>query len=216
MCVYFPTIAAVLWPLICWMVAMPSHMLSTAYKRGKLSHPARRITKLTEEDTLRTPLSDADLTNLRRAAREDIDPRVWLFLEFAINTSMRQSEIGRARFCDVQWHRNRLLLWKAKAGARLQPLTATLVEILRAERAERPEEERNGWIFPARSKTGHVNQFNKSFRRVVVAAGLPPETVTPHLLRHTAITRLAERGLSVANSRLIVAGSAPSFNRPCT
>lgn len=183
-------------------LATLSHMLSTGYKRGKLAHPPHRITKLTEEDTLRTPLSDADLAKLRRAAREDIDPRIWLFLEFAINTSMRQSEIGRARFCDVQWDRNRLLLWKAKAGARLQPLTPGLVEILRAEQADRPQDKRNGWIFPARSTTGHVNQFNKPFSRVVVAAGLP-ETVTPHLLRHTAITRLAERGLGVATIQQI-------------
>lgn len=179
-------------------LATLNHMLSTAYKRGKLIQPAHRITKLTEELTPRTPLSDGDLAKLRRAAIKDIDPRIALFIELAIDTSMRQSEVGRAKFSDIQWDRRRLILWRAKAGRRYQPLSSRIVELLREEQSSRPEGERDGWIFPARSKTGHVNQFNKVFRRVVISAGLSTEQVTPHLLRHTAVTRLAERGVPVS------------------
>jgi integrase len=35
------------------------------------------------------------------------------------------------------------------------------------------------------------------FRRVVIAAGLDPTKVTPHTLRHTAITDLAETGATI-------------------
>jgi integrase len=184
-------------------LATLSHMLSTALDRRKLLAPPCRIRRLKEELTPRTPLTDADLAKLRQAAREDVAPRLWLFVEFAMDTSMRQSEVGRARFCDVQWDKRRLILWRAKGGRRYQPLSDRLVKLLAEERQNRPEEDRDGWIFPASTKTGHVLQFNSRFSRAVVAAGLSPDCVTPHLLRHSAVTRLAERGIGVATIQKI-------------
>ncbi len=56
----------------------------------------------------------------------------------------------------------------------------------------------DGWIFPnSRSASGHYKSMKTPFRRVAVAAGLDPRTVTPHTLRHTAITDLAETGAAV-------------------
>ena len=50
-----------------------------------------------------------------------------------------------------------------------------------------------GWIFPGRysdTKTGHRLNFRDGFRRAVGAAGMDPYTITPHVMRHTAVTRL--------------------------
>ena len=40
------------------------------------------------------------------------------------------------------------------------------------------------------SATGHTSDVRKAFRRVVVAAGLDPDKVVRHTLRHTAITHM--------------------------
>jgi hypothetical protein len=52
-------------------------------------------------------------------------------LEFGLGTAMRHREILGARFDQIDWVRRRLHIPKAKAGAREQPLTAALVEILK-------------------------------------------------------------------------------------
>jgi site-specific recombinase XerD len=55
-----------------------------------------------------------------------------------------------------------------------------------------------GWIFPTRrkklAKVGHRTRMDRPFKRAVRAAGLDPETVTPHVMRHTAITNLVKSG----------------------
>jgi integrase len=53
----------------------------------------------------------------------------------------------------------------------------------------------DGWIFPSTTSTsGHIHGMKKAFRRCVERAGLDAKEVTPHTLRHTAITNLAETG----------------------
>ena len=79
---------------------------------------------------------------------------------------------------------------------RNQPLTRGITEILKRERdmARDPE----GWVFPnPRNTSGHFDRLISPFRRVVERAGLDPKVVTPHVLRHTAITRLAEIGADI-------------------
>jgi integrase len=56
----------------------------------------------------------------------------------------------------------------------------------------------NGWIFPSRNtSSGHIEQLSAAFSRGVRRAGLDTKTVTPHVMRHTAITRLAVTGADI-------------------
>ena len=71
-----------------------------------------------------------------------------------------------------------------------QPLPQWLVDILLKERESAADPD--GWIFPsARTKTGHIEQMNGAFTRCVEVAGLDPSKVSPHTMRHTALTRFA-------------------------
>lgn len=45
--------------------------------------------------------------------------------------------------------------------------------------------------------------MDKPFRRAVVAAGLNPKEITPHIMRHTAITRLVKAGVDLATIQRI-------------
>ena len=56
----------------------------------------------------------------------------------------------------------------------------------------------SGWIFPSsRSKSGHIESMEDSFARCVRTAGMDPAVVVPHVMRHTAITRLAATGADI-------------------
>jgi integrase len=90
----------------------------------------------------------------------------------------------------------RLFVPKAKAGQREQPITKELATILKTERERRDDQD--GWIFatprPNASLSGHRFRMDKPFRDAVIRAGLDPKLITPHVMRHTAITRLVQSG----------------------
>jgi site-specific recombinase XerD len=39
--------------------------------------------------------------------------------------------------------------------------------------------------------------MDRSFRKAVITAKLDPDTITPHVMRHTAITKLAQAGVDI-------------------
>ncbi|MGA8322991.1 MAG: tyrosine-type recombinase/integrase [Xanthobacteraceae bacterium] len=66
---------------------------------------------------------------------------------------------------------------------------------------EESRADKKGWIFPSprptTSLTGHRDRMDKPFRRAVIGAGLDPRIVTPHVMRHTAITKLVQCGVDL-------------------
>jgi len=112
---------------------------------------------------------------------------------------MRHSEILRTRFDHLDAANLRLFIPDAKAGQREQPITAELAAILKREQEMR--EDQDGWIFPSprptASLTGHRYRMGKPFRRAVISAGMNPTSITPHVMRHTAITKLVQAGVDL-------------------
>ena len=145
-------------------------------------------------------LDDAGKARLLKAALADSNPYIWLFIMLGLHTSLRHSEILSARFEHLDAKRRRLRA-KVKGGRwREQPLTRTISEILEREREMATDPE--GWVFPnPKSASGHYESMKAPFRRAAVAASLDPRAVTPHTLRHTAITDLAETGAAVQTVR---------------
>jgi Phage integrase family len=85
---------------------------------------------------------------------------------------------------------------QAKGGAREQPITESLAITLRGYVEAGDEEQK--WLFPStRSASGYTMNIEKSFRRVVAAAGLDLRQVVRHTLRHTAITHLVQAGVDL-------------------
>jgi integrase len=112
---------------------------------------------------------------------------------------MRHREILRARFDWLDFDKRRLFIPNAKGGRREQPITPQLAKILRRERKTRVD--KHGWIFPLprpnRSRAGYRDRMAKPFRNAVLRAGLDPKIVTPHVMRHTAITKLVQAGVDL-------------------
>lgn len=81
---------------------------------------------------------------------------------------------------------------------REQPIPPNLAETLQKEWLQLGEP--MSWVFPTRSVTAkypHRQNMAPQFRRAVVRAKLHPDKVTPHVLRHTAITSLVQAGVDL-------------------
>jgi len=133
-----------------------------------------------------------------RAAIGSPDPDLYLFVAFGLNTAMRHGEILAARWDQLDLANRRLFIPDAKAGQRDQPLTSELADLLAQERDMR--EDCKGWIFPSPhqdSKTGHRARMDRPFDEAAKNAGLDPELITPHVMRHTAITKLVQAGVDL-------------------
>lgn len=178
-------------------LATLSHLLNSAVEWGWLRRTTTKIRRLDEGMGRIIALSDDEMDALMRAAVADSNPYVWLFVCFGLNTAMRHSEIMQSRFDQIDWQHNRLLIPRAKAGGRQQPITPELMEILRREREMAADPA--GYIFPtSRIGTGKPQcRMTYPFARVVKAAGLDPKRVTPHTLRHTAVTNLVRAGVDL-------------------
>jgi integrase len=153
---------------------------------------------LTESAGRIIALTDREADALVAAAMASADPDLWLFIVFGLHTAMRHAEIMAARWDQLDLANRRLFIPDAKAGQREQPITSELTEILAAEREMR--QDRDGWIFPsphANNKAGHRSPMGRPFREAVIRAGLDAELVTPHVMRHTAITKLVQAGVDL-------------------
>ena len=174
-------------------LAIYRHMGNKLLEWGKIRAPMAMI-KLEPVDNRREYILDDDAKKaLIGATTVDSNPYIWLFIQVGLHTSLRHREILAARFDGLHPARRRLTVRVKGGDIREQPLTRTITETLKRERemADDPD----GWIFPnSGSHSGHFDSMKSPFRRCVIRAGLDPNKVTPHTMRHTAITELAETG----------------------
>ncbi len=169
------------------------HMANKLHEWKKIGSPMAMI-KLEGVDNRRDFILTTDQKiALLDTALGDSNDRLWLFVMLGLHTSLRHAEILSARFENFDSSRRRLRV-RVKGGEwREQPLTRTIVEALERERSMAADPD--GWVFPnPRSSSGHTERMKKAFRRAVIGAGMDPTKVTPHTMRHTAITEMAETG----------------------
>lgn len=143
-------------------------------------------------------LPDADKRALMKAAIGDQDPLTWLFVAVAMGTGMRHAEILRIQWSEIDFASRRIYVGKAKAGQREQPIPPNLADRLQAEWDQLGQPE--GYLFPTSrkdAKSPYRRSMADQFRRTVKRAKLNPAKVTPHVLRHTAITELVQAGVDL-------------------
>jgi integrase len=179
-------------------LATLSHLFNRAVEWRWLERIPTRPKKLAESAGRIIALTDEECDRLMRAAIAGADPDLWLFVAFGLNTAMRHSEILASRWDQLDFVNRRLFVPDAKAGQREQPITPELAELLAAEREMR--QDRDGWIFPSPhddSKTGHRARLDRPFKDAARRAGLDPALITPHVMRHTAVTKLVQAGVDL-------------------
>lgn len=158
-------------------------------------------------------LSVAEVDRLLNAARKATDGRTGrdlvrtarfhALIEILYATGMRVSElVGLPR--SVLNGDPRVLTIKGKGGReRLVPINSAARAALDRYLAlgTNPDDGLspmlpNKWLFPSRGAEGHLTRqrFAQDLKEAAVAAGLDPERVSPHVLRHAFASHLLDRG----------------------
>lgn len=149
-------------------------------------------------------LSEAEVERLFEAiARRDGPEAIRLacLLELLYGAGLRVSELVGLPYPPVEGD-PRLLRVRGKGDKeRMVPLHDAAIAALRAYEAVRGRFLPKGakvsrWLFPSRSKAGHLTRarFHQLLDAVAVEAGIDPARVSPHVLRHAFATHLLAGG----------------------
>lgn len=158
-------------------------------------------------------LSIAEVEGLLETARRRIDTavgrerlralRLHAMLEVLYASGMRVSELvalprqvltGDPRVLTItgKGRRERLVPLNSEARMALDRYLAALAHPEDGATPVRPGK----WLFPARSAEGHVTRqhLGVELKELAAEAGLDPERVSPHVLRHAFASHLLDRG----------------------
>jgi integrase len=177
-------------------LAVLSHLLNQAIEWKWIKSRSAKIVRFKEDNQRIVYLTHDQCVALTDAAASDHNDNVHAFVMVGLHTGMRHAEILSIRRDEVDLGKRAIWVPQAKAGAREQPITRNLAEYL----AHRMDMLPPGceWLFPSPgSVTGHAHTIRKAFCRSVKRAGLDPYQITPHTLRHTAITHLVQAGVDL-------------------
>ena len=175
--------------------------------------PAARIAGPRPARRLPGTLSVAEVDRLLAAARagpggEAKRARLACLVELLYATGLRVSELVSLPAASARGN-PRMLLVSGKGGReRMVPLSApareALAAWLRLRDAEEAERRAKGtrrarplpWLFPSRGKGGHLTRvaFYQALKALAAQAGLEPERISPHTLRHAFATHLLANG----------------------
>lgn len=128
--------------------------------------------------------------------------RLYCLIEVLYATGLRVSElVGLPR--NVLQGDGKMLTIKGKGGReRLVPLNAGARRALRAYTKLIDGDEsisrslKAKWLFPSNGAQGHLTRqrFAQELKEVAIEAGIAPENVSPHVLRHAFASHLLDRG----------------------
>jgi len=183
-------------------LAVLSHVLNKALEWVWMPHKNVVIRRLKESTGRITYLTINQAKELVSCAMKDGCPHIYPFIVIALETSMRKTEILSIQKSNIDLKRRVIYIPRAKSGPREQPITQHLADFL-AEyiAASQPGTD---WLFPSpAAREGRRIDIRKPFRRVVEAAGLDPDQVVRHTLRHTAITHLVQAGVDLPTVKRI-------------
>jgi integrase len=183
-------------------LAVLSHLFNKAIEWGWIQARPAIIRRFPESQGRIAYLTVDQIKALVECAKQDQNPQIYPFIVIGLETAMRKMEILRIRKEDIDLERRMIFIPQAKAGSREQPITKHLADFLKSHMEVLPEG--SLWLFPSvAAKDGHTTDVRKAFRRVVSAAGLNPDEVVRHTLRHTAITHLIQAGVDLPTVKRI-------------
>lgn len=182
-------------------LALIGHLYNIAIKEWKIGlpfNPVANIRKPSPGPGRNHRISKVDHERLLLALREYSNPMLAWIYEVALETAMRAGEILNLKVQDVDLERRILSLKDTKNGsARTVPLSKDAVRVL-TEALTYPVRPRDcDLVFfgePGRERKRGPYQFNKAWLEIKQDLGLAE--LHFHDVRHEAVSRLVEAGLS--------------------
>lgn len=163
-------------------------------------NPAARVPLAKEEKRTRFAQPD-ELPRLFKALRSEPNRDLRDFVLLALFTGARRGDLVAMRWENVFLSAEGKAHWEVPNPKNSEPYNIALVpeacRILddRSRRARRADGTRSPWVFPSRSKSGHVVDFKKGWERTRRRAGLPDLRI--HDLRRTLGSWQAAAGTSL-------------------
>ncbi|MCT4559422.1 MAG: site-specific tyrosine recombinase XerD [Pelagimonas sp.] len=192
-----------------------------AFEEGlREDNPAVQITGPGREKKLPKTLTPEEVDRLLDAAqnhgRNTGDQiRNSCLMQVLYATGMRVSELVSLPVSATRGD-PRMLLVRGKGGKeRMVPLSPPARRALRAWLALRDEIDEiaqsqgkvpSPFLFPSRGKAGHLTRhaFYNQIKEIAVKAGVAPEKVTPHTLRHAFATHLLANGADLRSIQTLL------------
>lgn len=155
---------------------------------------ARRLPRILERDEVKRLLDACNIATPTGARNRAM-------LELMYRAGLRVGEVCRLKTADIRWESEHLLVLRSKGDTdRVVPLETGSLQILRLWLQMRPKV-RSPYLFlnikgeqVAPVLPRYVQQLMKLLAR---RAGIDPERVTPHVLRHCYATELLEEGFTI-------------------
>ena len=182
-----------------WMTTDPT-------ARTRLARQGRRLPRVLSMEDVDALFAAADAMEGENGARARC------LLELAYATGLRVSELVSLPAQTGAKGRSVMVIRGKGGRERLVPLTLRALEALEAWRAHgrkaigAPNAPASAYLFPSRSRTGHFTreQCARLFKQLALAAGLRPEDVSPHVLRHAFATHLLHRGADLRSIQALL------------
>ncbi|SDI47129.1 site-specific tyrosine recombinase XerD [Aliiruegeria lutimaris] len=192
-----------------------------AFEEGwRDDNPAIQIRGPGRQKSLPKTLSVAEISALLEAAggfgRSETDQlRNRCLVQLLYATGMRVTELVSLPVAAARGD-PRMLLVRGKGNKeRMVPISATAREALAEWLARRDELEETArlkglppsrFLFPSTGKAGHLtrHRFYGLVKEIAVAAGVSPQKVTPHTLRHAFATHLLEGGADLRSIQTLL------------
>ena len=171
------------------------HCLKIAINEWGLMLPTNPVDKVKippSSPARKRRLEQGEFSRLEEASGETRNPHIWPIIIFAIETGMRRSEILALTWGNIDLERRVAFLPLTKNGSsREVPLSDNAIEVLRQQQSKTEHQP-----FPI-----NANAFRLAWDRLRNRAGLVDFRF--HDLRHEALSRFFELGLSVPEVALI-------------
>ncbi len=127
--------------------------------------------------------------------------RLLALVEMAYASGLRVSELLTLKVEAVRRDPAYLIVRGKGGKERLAPLNASARRAIKAwldvrDRPRSPRPADNPWLFPSHGKSGHLTprRFAQLLDQAALSAGIDPQRVSPHVLRHAFATHLLEGG----------------------
>ncbi|OBS10277.1 tyrosine-type recombinase/integrase [Acidihalobacter prosperus] len=187
-------------------LALLGHLYSTAIREwglGLTINPVQHIRRPKPSEGRNRRLTGDEERRLLAACDEHSNPMLGAVVRLALHTGMRQGEILSLTADQVDLDRRVVRLSMTKNGsARTVPLSRAAVDVLR-DALTCPLRRGSPLVFPGEPKRGQAGRenpergpyvINRVWAHALKRAGI--EGLRFHDLRHEAVSRLVERGLS--------------------
>lgn len=171
---------------------------TSALEGPKRGRPLPKILSVDEVDRLlaagRTDLEDPELSWSERLRAT----RMTALLEILYAAGLRVSELISLKRSAARPGASFLSVVGKGAKERIVPLTEAAKAAMQAylktwdEKAPAP----SPWLFPSTGGSGHITRqhFARDLKAVAIKAGLSPDRVSPHVLRHAFASHLLQNG----------------------